>query len=85
MNNIVERLREANGQSNNERLVILCAKAADEIERLRAELDKSNTAYLQLHDLVTTWADADLHVTPYGPSIHPIVDAEHALRKAVGR
>ena len=46
-------------------------QAADEIERLRA--------------LITEWADADLVKTPYGPSIHPIIEAEEALRKAVGR
>lgn len=62
--------------------------SADEIERLRADLDKSNTAYLQLHDLVNAWVDAENGVTiTIGPCDGWVryLEAWEALRKAVGR
>lgn len=68
-----------------------------ELERLCAELDKSNTAYLHLHDLVNAWADAEDHRdhiwrAGYKRNDKDVRDAElridetlTALRKAVGR
>lgn len=73
MSDIVVELRNASNQPTEAILIgsDLLIDAADEIERLRG--------------LITAWADADLAKTPYGPSIHPIIEAEDALRKAVGR
>jgi hypothetical protein len=66
--------------------------AADEIERLRAEINSGNTEILRLRRLITEWADvADVAnlsndaCSEWCRCRGPMCTATRALRRAVGR
>jgi hypothetical protein len=87
MSDIVERLREAERYGQFGRS-LLYSQVADEIERLRAEVDSGNTEILRLRALITEWADAqDKQVSDggYDPRNIKWPEADIALRRAVGR